>query len=189
MALVITTFKEWEESIAEKHVAFFMENNRMYHAFDERLQMCRDNAPFVAYIYTPNYEKLVGIPDEVAAQLFKKSRNTKEEALAKRGDANVDLIFIPDPDQRLPYQAETLPYARKLIKEIPYKQDMDWRSYTRATYGMSCYMSHFWAEPVNYIALCPYAMLYNLCVKEMLRLLGVDAGVPTDLRGDYDVGM
>lgn len=189
MAPVITTFKEWEENIAEKHVAFFVENNRMYHAFDERLQMCRNNAPFVAYIFTPNYERLVGIPDHIAAELFAKSRDTKEQVLEKRRDADVDLIFIPDPDEVLPYQEHTLPEAKKLITEIPYKKDMDWHSYLRATYGVSYYMAHFWAEPVNYIALCPYAMLYNLCTKEMLRLLGVDAGVPTDLRGDYDVGM
>lgn len=181
---LITTFKEWEQNIKGKDVAFFVENNRMYHAFDERLQMCRENAEFVAYMFTPYYERLVGIDSQTAKKLFKKSRNTKEEVLETRGNADVDLIFIPDENQELPYQDETLPYARSLIQKIDAPYELDSPSYIRATYGTSYYLSHMWKTPVKYIALCPYEMLYNLYIKRIMELHGITVEYPCGITED-----
>lgn len=176
--MIIRTFKEWEYSIKGKDAAFFVENNRMYHAFDERLKMCRDNADFVAYIFTPNYEELVDIEPELASQLFRKSRDNIDKVLDVRGNADVDLIFIPNKNEVLPYRNKTFSYAQKLIRKIGLPFDKNSHAYIRATYGTSYYLSHMWKEPVKYVALCPYAMLYNLYAKRIMELHGTKVEYP-----------
>ena len=174
--IILTTFKEWEDSIRGREVALLTESNRMYDAFDERIQMCRDQSDFVAYIYIANYESHVGIDPQLATKLFKMNRDSIEQVLDTRQGADVDVIFIPDGT--LPYHKETFPYVKFLLNETNVDYTKDSHAYVRAVYGMSCYLNYMWREPIKYIALCPFAMLYNFYIKRMFDVHGIKVEYP-----------
>lgn len=162
-------YHRWREG--KRRIGFFVENNRMYPNYAERKAMCQKNADYVVYSFTPNYERLVGIPDELAAKLFKASRDTADDVMENRDFNGVDVVLIPREDQVLEDMEKFKKWVASGIKYCGLPYDKEDHQYIRALYGTAYYLCH---RP-HYIALCPYPYLYNVYAKRALDYCGIDS--------------
>ncbi len=162
--MIVQDFSLYENYIKEQHskgltVGLVGESNRLYNneIHERRIEQVRKNCDKVIYYFTPNFEGVFEIDDDLALEMYGSKPKDSIYKVVQEREHTADFCFLSP--SYIPYTTEIKIWMFKNGHIL--KGRVNGTQLIRGLFAAEAYLGLVWNERPDYIVSCPWDIDYN----------------------------